>query len=974
MAVDAGSAVGYLDLDISGFLAGLRNADEAAGKSSKTIAAKIGGHISSAGESLTKAGSALTKGITVPIVGAGAAIIKMSANFESAMSRVQAISGASGNDLAALTDKAKELGATTAWSASEVADGMTEMAKAGWTTSQIIDGMSGVLNAASASGENLASVSTIVADAITGFGLKAKDAAKLADLLTYAANAGTIDITDLGESFKYIAPVANAMGLSIEEVTTALSAMSTAGIKGSQAGTSLKNLLTNLVNPVGQAKDAIAELGLSAINSDGSMKSMNEIVGELRKSLGGLTDSEKAMYASMLAGKDGMPGLLALLNLTEDEYNALSESMENCNGVAEETANTMLNNLSGQITILKSALEGLAIQFGEVILPHLKNFVAWIQNLVQKFSELSPQQKEQIVKWAAIAAAIGPALLIMGKLISAVGGIVTAFSKVPGIIEIVKTDFGLLKATLAGVSAPVLAIIAVIAVLVAAFATLLKTNEEFRNKIAAIWEQIKGTFEQLTSGIVERLNMLGADFESIGDVLKAIWQGFCDFLAPVFEGAFSAIATAFQTAVDVFFGVWDFWHSVFTGDWQGAWNAVKGIFTSVWDGIVGFFSAIGDTLLGILDAICGWFGTTWSSTWSSISSFFINIWNGITSFLLSAWETIKSVVQVGVMFIGQIISAAWQIITLPFRLIWENCKETVMSVWNAIVAFLTPILTSIAGLFLTVWNGIKTAVTTAVNAVKTVIMNVFNAVSVFVANVWNGIKEKISGPIESARSKVASVVDSIKSKFSSGFESARSTVSGIFESIRSKITGTMDTARDKVKSAIDKIKGFFNFSWSLPKLKLPHFSITGSFSLNPPSVPKFSISWYKKAMGNGMILNGATIFGMDKSGKLLGGGEAGSETVVGTGSLLSMIRQTVNDAVKPLIKATYEIARASTELGYVTYNGFMKQSQMFERVAMAGGPQNSGGDIFNFYSPKAINEIEAAKQMKKTKRELAEGF
>lgn len=974
MAVDAGSAVGYLDLDISGFLAGLRNADEAAGKSSKTIAAKIGGHLSSAGESLTKAGTALTKGITVPVIGAGAAIVNMSTKFESAMSRVQAISGASGKDLIALTNKAKELGATTEWSASEVADGMTEMAKAGWSTKQIIDGMAGVLNAASASGENLASVSTIVADAITGFGLEAKDATKLADLLTYAANAGTVDITDLGESFKYISPVANAMGLSVEEVTTAISAMSTAGIKGSQAGTSLKNLLTNLVNPVGQAKDAISELGLSAINSDGSMKSMNEIVGELRNSLGGLTDSEKARYASMLAGKEGMSGLLALLNLTEKEYNALSESMENCNGVAKETADTMLNNLSGQIIKLKSALEGLAIQFGEVILPHLKNFVKWVQNLVQKFSELSPKQKEQIVKWAAIAAAIGPVILITGKLISAIGGIVTAFSKVPGILKIVKTDFGLLKTALAGVSAPVWATIAAIAVLTAAFATLWKTNEEFRDKITAIWEQVKGTFDQLTSGIVERLNKLGFDFESIGEVLKATWQGFCDFLAPVFEGAFNIIATVFQTAVDIFFGIWDFWHSVFTGDWQGAWDAVEGIFTSVWNGIVGFFSAIGNTFLGILDTICGWFGTTWSSTWNSISSFFINIWNSITSFLSSAWETIKNVVQVGIMFIGQIISAAWNIITLPFRFIWENCKETIISVWNSIVAFLGPILNSIASFFSTVWNGIKTAVTTAVNSVKTVITNVFNAVKTFVSSVWNDIKEKISGPIENARSKVASVVDSIKSKFSSGFTAAKSTVSSIFESIKSKITSTIENARDKVRSAIEKIKGFFNFSWSLPKLKLPHISITGSFSLNPPSVPTFGISWYNKAMGSGMILNGATIFGMDKNGKLLGGGESGSETVVGTGSLLSMIRQTVNDAIKPIIKATYEIIRASAELGYVTYNGFMKQSQMFERVAMAGGPQNNGGDTFNFYSPKAINEIEAAKQMKKAKRELAEGF
>lgn len=858
MSVDVGSAVGYLDLDISGFLSGLRTAQAEADSKSKNIAAKIGNNISGVGKSLTSAGKTLTSAVTVPVAGAGAAIIKMSSSFESAMSRVQAISGATGDDLTALNKKAQELGATTAFSASEVADGMTEMAKAGWNAGQIIDGMEGVLNAASASGENLANVSTIVADAITGFGMEAKEATKVADLLTQAANSGTIDINDLGESFKYIAPVASTMGFSIEEVTTAIAAMSKAGIKGSQAGTSLRTMLTRMVKPTDQVAAAMGELDIKLTEQDGSFKSLNKITSEMREKFANMTDEQKAYYATILAGQEGMSGLLSILNLTQEEYDEISKSMDNANGIAKETADVMLDNLKGQVTILKSSLEGLAIQLGEVILPYLKRFVEWVQNLVIKFQNLAPEQKEQIVKWAAFAAAIGPVLFVIGKLITGVGNMITTFSKVPGIIDKVKTGFGAMKVALAGVSAPVIAIIAVVAVLTAAFVNLWKNNEEFRNKITAIWEQVKATFEKLTSGIVERLNKLGFDFENIGEVLKAIWKGFCDFLAPIFEGAFQYVADIFDTVVNIILGTIDFFIALFKGDWEGCWNAVKEIFESIWNGIKDWFTNTLNVIKGIFNAVLGWFGTSWSETWNKIKTFFVDTWNGIKTAASNVWNSIKSTAS-------------------------------------------------------NVWNGIKTAAT----------------------NTWNGIKNAIMNPI--------------------------------------------DAAKNGIKKAIDAIKGFFNFKISWPKIPLPHFKIQpsgwGVGDLLKGTIPKLSIDWYAKAMNNGMILNGATIFGMDKNGNLLGGGESGSETVVGTKSLLRMIKRAVYEAVGPLVIASRELAKASAELGYVTYNGFAKLNEHRGVNDETGqGDNNSGGDTFIFNSPKAIDEIEAAKQMKKAKRELAEGF
>lgn len=899
MSVNVGNATGYLDLDINGFLRGLKTAQSEANNSAKKIETSLSKNLTGIGNKLTSSGKSLTKSLTVPIAGAGAAVVKMSSDFESAMSKVQAVSGASGKELLSLNKKAQQLGATTAYSATEVANGMTEMAKAGWNSQQIMDGMEGVLNAASASGENLASVSTIVADAITGFRMEAKEATKVADLLTQAANSGTIDITDLGESFKYVAPIAGSMGLSIEDVTTALSAMSMAGIKGSQAGTSLRTMLTRMVKPTGAVKAAMNELGISVTNQDGSMKSLDEIVSNLRTSFDGLTQSEKAKYAATLAGQEGMSGMLALLNLTEEEYDALSESMKNCDGVAKQTAETMLNNLKGQVTILKSSLEGLAIQFGEVLLPYLKKFNDWLQKLVLKLQELTPEQKEQIVKWAAFAAAIGPVLLIIGKIVSVAGTLIGVYSKIPGVINVVQTAFlnvseamtlakagfpamgaeaSKLGVVLSGVTAPIMAIIAVIALLIAAFVSLWKNNEEFRNNIIAIWNEIKQTFSNFTQGIVDRLNELGFEFESITDVIKTIWNGLCNILAPLFEGSFKAISIIFKTATDMILNILDLFISIFKGDWSGAWEAIKNIFSTQWNGI---------------------------------KEFFLNILNVIKN------------------------------------------------------------------IFLAVWNGIKSVISNIIDGIKTKITNTWNNIKNSISNIINSIKSTISKVFNSIKSTVGNIVGGIKSTISSGFNAAKNVASRVFNSIKSKISSVMNSAKNIVSSAINKIKGFFNFSWSLPKLKLPHISITGKFSLHPPSVPKFGISWYKSAMENGMILNAATIFGYNnKTGKFLGAGESGSETVVGTNSLMKMINKAVITALKPIINAVYKLTEATLELGYITYDSFSKHRKAFEEFIDVNDDKNSHikGDTFNFYSPKSLTPMESARQLKKAKRELELGF
>ena len=1008
MAVDVGSAVGYLDLDISGFLANLKSAQNEADSASKNIASKLGKDFLSGGKTLTSVGTTLTKNVTVPIVGIGTTAVTASSNFESAMSKVSAISGATGSDLDKLNQKAQEMGAKTKFSATESAEAFTYMAMAGWKTEDMLSGINGIMSLAAADGLDLATTSDIVTDALTAFGLSASDSGHFADVLAKASSNANTNVSMLGESFKYAAPVAGALGYSAEDTAIALGLMANAGIKGSQGGTALRGSLTRLIKPTDDAAALMEQYGLSMTNADGSMKSLGEVMNMLRDKLGGLTEAEQAQATAQIFGQEAMSGMLAIINASDSDYAKLTDAIYDADGAAQQMADTMLDNLSGQLTLLKSALEGLAIQFGEILMPYIEQFVGWLQSLVQKLQEMTPEQKEQIAKWAAFAAAIGPVLVVVGKLITGIGGVISAFGKIPAAISSVKTAFTAVSTAIGGISAPVVAVVAVIGVLVAAFVNLWKTNEEFRNNITAIWDQVKATFDELTSGIVERLNRLGFDFENIGEVLKAVWEGFCGLLAPVFEGVFQNIANIFDTFVNVFLGTWDFFHALFTGDWEGCWTAVKSVFESIWNGINDWFTNILNVIKGVFDVVLGWFGTSWDECWNGIKSFFEGIWNGIVSFLTGAWNKIKTNVTNAINAVKTVITNVFNAVKTTITNIWNAIKTTITNVWNTIKTTITNVVNSIKTTLTNVWNAIKTTITTVINAIKTTITNVWNSIKSTITNVvngikstvssvfnavkstvssvfnsikstatsvWNGIKSAITTPINAAKSTVSSVVNSIKSTISSGFNAAKNTVSNVFNSIKDSISNVMNRAKDIVRDAIDSIKSIFNIDLQFPRIKLPHISVVGSFSLDPPSVPHFSIEWYKKAMNGGMILNGATIFGMDKEGNLLGGGEAGSEVIVGTASLFKMIKQAVYDAVGPLVATSRELAKASAELGYVMYSGFTKLVEHGSKSDdTTKRDDSSGGDTFIFNSPKAIDEIEAARQMKKAKRELAEGF
>lgn len=335
---------------------------------------------------LAAAGMAVGAITTAMTVG-GTAAVKVGSDFESAMSKVSAISGATGNDLTALTEKAKEMGAKTKFSASESAAALQYMAMAGWDTESMLSGIGGIMSLAAADGLDLATTSDIVTDAITAFGLQASDSSHFADVLARASSSANTNVSMLGESFKYVAPLAGSMGYSVEDVSIALGLMANASVKGSMAGTSLKTALANLASPTKQMQMIMDEYGISLVDSNDKALPLIDVIKQLREKFGGLSETEQTAAASTLFGKEAMAGMLAIINASDSDFNKLTTNINNADGAAEAMATTMQDNLQGQITILKSALEGLGIEIYESAQEPLKNAAIEGQNSVNRLTE-----------------------------------------------------------------------------------------------------------------------------------------------------------------------------------------------------------------------------------------------------------------------------------------------------------------------------------------------------------------------------------------------------------------------------------------------------------------------------------------------------------------------------------------------------------------------------------------------------------
>ena len=424
MAIDAGTVMAYMDMDLSPF----SNKLSTAMSQLSTFAdnsENAGTRIEALGSSLTSVGTSLTTGLTLPIVGIGTASVSAAASFEEAMSEVQALTGATGSEFDALSEQAQELGASTRYSATEASNAMSELASAGFTTSEIMSAMPGLLDLAASGNVDLATAAGIASSTLRGFGLEASETAHVSDVLAEAAARTNAGITDTGEAMKYIAPVASAMGISIEEVTAAIGLLSNAGIQGGQAGTVLRSALSRLASPSAEAAELMGQLGFNAYDAQGKMLPLKDIIGNLETATAGLTDEQKQNAIVTIFGQEAMSGMLALTAAGPAQLEELTNSLENCDGSASKMAKTMQNNLKGKVTELKSALEGAGIAIGEKLIPALTNGVKKITEVVSAFNNLDEGTQKSIVKFGLVAAAIGPVVTIAGKLVTGFGKLIT---------------------------------------------------------------------------------------------------------------------------------------------------------------------------------------------------------------------------------------------------------------------------------------------------------------------------------------------------------------------------------------------------------------------------------------------------------------------------------------------------------------------------------------------------------------------
>lgn len=683
-------------------------------------AKKAGKGIQSAGNVIQSAGKSMTKAITAPIAGVGIAAVKTAADYESAMSNVKAITGATGNDFKQLEQLGKDLGASTAWSAKEVADAMQYTGMAGWTAADNVSGLKGILDLASASGTELARTSDIMTDAISAFGYQASDSAKFADTMTKACTSANVSVDTLGESYKYCGAICGTMGYSIEEVTTSLAVMGNMGIKGSQAGTTLKNAISNMAAPTKAMQTAMKDLGISIVNQDGSMKAWGDVIKNLQSSFQGLTQDQQAAYAKQLFGKESMAGMLSIINTSTDDYNSLSDAIKNSGGAADQAAKTQLDNLNGQLTLLKSALEGAAITIGDKLTPYIKTAVGWVQKATDWFNSLSGAQVNSIMKWAGVAAAVGPCIMIFGKAVTGVGKAVSVFGKISRAISSAGSVMALLTSP-AAIVIGVLAGIAAVGVLVyknwdklkpifMSVMDVVKTaaagmGQSIKNAVQAATPIMKSLMEVLSAAVPRAIEIGKAAIRTVSPAVNAIVGAFMKavpVIATTFVGALKKLKPAFSTVGNIIKAVAPVIKNLLSGAFSFAGKTIA----SVMPGINKAAKVIGSVLVFAVkkaSPVVIRLAETFSSAFTGI----YNIVSSIVKKLQPVFNVIGKIVKTVMNVVGKTISATFHTAANVIEGTADDIKriiDNVIKVFDGVITFVTGVFT---GNWRTAWEGVK---------------------------------------------------------------------------------------------------------------------------------------------------------------------------------------------------------------------------------------------------------------------------
>lgn len=731
--------------------------------------ATAGEKLKTTGDNISSAGQKLLP-VTAGVTALGTASVTTAANFESAMSQVQAtmgitkdsmstVNGESVNTMNALSNLAKEMGSKTAFSASECAEALNYLALAGYDTQQMCDTLPTVLNLAAAGDIQLASASDMVTDAMSALGMGVGEAGTMVDQMAKTASTTNTSVAQLGEGILTIGATAKSIKGGTAELNTALGILANNGIKGAEGGTHLRNIILSLQSPTDAAAKQMEALGISVYDSEGNMRSLNDILGDLNTSMDGMTSAEKSNIISTIFNKTDLSSVNALLANTGSTWDDLQQKITDSGGAAQQMADTQLDNLQGQITILKSALEGLAISFGELLMPAIKQIVGWVQKFVDFLNSLDEGTKKTVVTIALLVAALGPVLIVIGKVISAVGTIMTIVPKIAGVINTVKGAFAALNTTM--LANPIVLIIAAIAALVAAFIYLWNNCDGFRQFWIDLWENVKL-------------------------VAITVWNAIKEFFSQVWE----AIKMIFSTVFEVIKTLVTTYFNLYKTIIETVINVIKTVITTVWEAIKGVFTTVFEVIKTIV--------TTYFNIYKTIIQTVLTV---IQTVITTVWNTIKTVITTVLNAIKTVFSTIWNAIKTIISAVVSGIKGLITGDFTAVKNSITTIMNTIKSTISTIWNTIKSTVSTVLGAIKSAVTSVFTGIV-------NAVKGAMGNVLNAVKTGFSNVKSHITGLASQAFTWGKDLVMGIVNGIKSCI----GAVGDAVKSVADKIKSFLHFS------------------------------------------------------------------------------------------------------------------------------------------------------------------
>ncbi len=710
MSVNVGTAVGYLDLDASKFKAGLKDAQSTLSEFTNS-SNNAGTRFEALGSSLKTVGSTITTAVSLPLLALGAGAIKTASDFEAGMSKVSALSGATGDDLKMLEDKAREMGSTTKYSATESAEALSYMALAGWDANQMAEGLEPALKLAGAAGMELALATDIVTDTMSMFGMEASEATKMTDMLAYAQANSNTDVQQLGEALKYCGASANAMGYDLADTTALLGTFADQGLKGSSAGTTLNAMFRDMKKNAKDGAIAIGDTNVAIVDANGNYRDMTDILADVEKATEGMTQAERDMALSSIWGTEALKGVNMAFEAGVPKIREFEEGIRNSDGAASEMYDTMQNNLQGAIDNMKSAFEGLLITIGQRLIPIFQNLVEGITNIFTWFNNLNPAIQNVIIGVGGFLAVLGPLLLIVGNVIIFIVKLSTSISALVTFFSAGGAGAGILSTAIGALSGPIGIAIGVITALIAVGVLLYNNWDTIKAKCSEVWNSIVETvttvWNNIKTSTLEIWSNITSTLSSAWDSIKSVTQPAVNFIKDIVSSAWSFISTTTSTI----------------------WNSIKGIIQSVWELIKSIVN-LGVEVIKLAITVA----------WNAIKTVTTTAWNGIKTVIQTVWNAIKPVVTSGA----------------------NAVKTVVTTVFNAVKSVVTTIWNSIKTVIQTAWNGIKSVVSTGANLVRSTISSVFSTLTNIMTAPFKAAQSVISGILGGITSAINSVTSGIK--------------------------------------------------------------------------------------------------------------------------------------------------------------------------------------------------------------------